>query len=62
MHPYGSINTTAAWKKLHFILSVMSNFQMNDSLSLAAHAFASCVLMSFAVCLDAASEVGEIFH
>ena len=46
MHPYSSIDTTATWKKLRFILSVRSEFHMTDSLSLAVHAFASRVLMS----------------
>ena len=45
--PYSSIDTTAAWKKLRFILSVRSDFHMTDSLSIAVHSFASCVLMSF---------------
>ena len=41
---------TTAWKKkLHFILSVRSDFHMTDSLSIAVHIFASCVLMSFLV-------------
>ena len=47
VHPYGSINTTAVWKKLHFILSVRSDFHMIDSLSIAVHAFVSRVSMSF---------------
>ena len=34
VHPYISIDTTAAWKKLHFILSVRSDFHMIDSLSM----------------------------
>ena len=46
MHPYGSIDTTAAWKKLRFILSVRSDFHKIDSLSIAAHAFVSHVSMS----------------
>ncbi len=33
VHPYSSIDTTAAWKKLRFILSVRSDFHMSDSLS-----------------------------
>ncbi len=41
VHPYGNIDTTAAWKKLRFISSVRSNFHMTDSLSIAAHAFAN---------------------
>ena len=49
VHPYSSIDTTAAWKKLRFILSVRSDFHMIDSLSIAVHAFVSRVLMSFSV-------------
>ena len=49
MHPYSSIDTTAAWKKLRFILSVRSDFHMIDSLSIAVHAFVSRVSMSFSV-------------
>ena len=49
MHPYSSINTTAAWKKLRFILSVRSDFHMTDSQPKAVHAFASHVLMSVSV-------------
>ena len=49
VHPYISIDTTAAWKKLRFILSVRSDFHMTDSLSIPVHAFASLVLMSFSV-------------
>ena len=47
VHPYNSIDTTAVWKKLHFILSVRSDFHMIDSLSIAVHAFVSRVSMSF---------------
>ena len=49
VHPYRSIDTTAAWKKLCFILSVRSDFHMTDSLLIAVHAFASHVLMSVLV-------------
>ena len=49
VHPYSSIDTTAAWKKLRFILSVRSDFHMIDSLSITVHAFVSCVSMSFSV-------------
>ena len=49
VHPYSSIDTTAAWKKLRFILSVRSDFHMTDSLSIAVHVFASYVLMSISV-------------
>ena len=49
MHPYSSIDTTAARKKLRFILSVRSDFHMIESLSIAVHAFVSRVSMSFSV-------------
>ena len=49
VHPYSSMNTIAAWKKLRFILSVRSDFHMIESLSLAVHVFASRVLMSVSV-------------
>ena len=32
VHPYSSIDTTAAWKKLRFILSVRSEFHTTDSI------------------------------
>ena len=47
VHPYSSIDMTAAWKKLHFILSVRSDFHMIDSLSIAVHDFVSCVSVFF---------------
>ena len=49
VHPYSSIDTTTAWKKLRIILSVRSDFHMIDSLSIAVHAFVSRVSMSFSV-------------
>ena len=49
VNPYSSIDTTAAWKKLRFILSVRSDFHMIESLSIAVHAFVSRVSMSFSV-------------
>ena len=49
VHPYSNIDTTAAWKKLRFILSVRSDFHMIESLSIAIHAFVSRVSMSFSV-------------
>ena len=49
VHPYSSIDTTAAWKKLRFILSVRSDFHMIDRLWIAVHAFVSRVSMSFSV-------------
>ena len=47
MDPYSSIDTTAAWKKLRFILSDRSDLDMTESLSMAIHAFGRHVLMSF---------------
>ena len=49
VHPYSSIDTISAWKKLRFILSVRSNFHITESLSIAVHAFASPMLMSVSV-------------
>ena len=49
VHPYSSIETTAVWKKLRFILSVRSDFHMIDSSSIAVHSFVSHVSMSFSV-------------
>ena len=49
MHPYNSIDTTAVWKKVRFILLVRSDFHMTDSLSIAVHVFASRMLMSVSV-------------
>ena len=49
VHPYSSIDTTAAWKKVRFILSDRSDFHMIESLSIAVYAFVSCVSMSFSV-------------
>ena len=49
MHSYSSIDTTAAWKKLPFILSVRSDFHMIDRLSIAVHTFVSRVSMSSSV-------------
>ena len=49
VHPYSSVDTTAAWKKLRFILSVRSDFHMTKRLSIALHAFNSRVLMSVSV-------------
>ena len=49
VHPYSSIDMTAAWKKLRFILLDRSDFHMTDSLPIAIHAFAIHVLMSFLI-------------
>ena len=38
VHPYSSIDTTAAWKRLRFILSVRSDFHMIESLLIVVHA------------------------
>ena len=51
MHPYSSIDTTAAWKKLRFIISVRPDFHMIDCLSIAVYAFVSRVSMSFFGCI-----------
>ena len=61
VHPYSSFDTTAAWKKLHFILSVRSDFHMIDSLSIAVHAFVSCVSMLFSVDETLLSWKGNLF-
>ena len=42
-HAYNSIDATAAWKKMRFILSVRSDLHMTDSLLVAVDAFASRV-------------------
>ena len=49
VYPYSSMDTTAPWKKLRFIFSDRFDFNMIDNLSIAAHGFASCILMSFSV-------------
>ena len=46
---YSSMSTITTWKKLHFVLSERSDFQITDSLSIAVYAFASHVLVSFSV-------------
>ena len=48
VHSYSSIDTIAAWKNC-FILSSRSDFSMTNSLSIAVHAFASHVLISFSI-------------
>ena len=49
VHPYCRIDTTVDWKKLHFILSDKSDFQMINNLSITVCNFASSTLMSFSV-------------
>ena len=43
VHLYSSIDTTAAWKKLRFILSVRSDFHMTDKVFV--HSTASAIFM-----------------
>ena len=43
VHPYRSIDTTATWKKLRFILSVRFDLHMTDSLSVAVHTFGDLI-------------------
>ena len=53
VHPYNSIDTSTAFKKLGFILSVRYDFHMTDRLSIATHAFASpfwCLSRSMSHC------------
>ena len=47
VHPYNRIDTIATWKKLRFILSDKFDFHTMDYISIAAHIFASRLLMSF---------------
>ena len=53
LHPFSqrpsSIDTTAAWKKVRFILLVGSDFHMIESLSIGVHAFVSRVSISFSI-------------
>ena len=49
VYPYSIMDTTAALEKLRFILSDRSDFNMTDNQLIAAHVFASHVLMSFSV-------------
>ena len=49
VHPYSGIDTTAAWKKLSFILSNKSDCHMVDNLLIAVHAYTSCILMSLSI-------------
>ena len=49
VHPYSSIDTTAAWKKFRFILSDRSDFNMINSLLIAVHLFPGHILISISV-------------
>ena len=49
VHPYSRIDLTAAWKKLfYFIREVWFPYDLYN-LSIAVHAFTSCILISFSV-------------
>ena len=41
VHPYSSVDTIAAEKKLRLISSVRSDFHMSDSVLIPVHAFVS---------------------
>ena len=49
MYLYSNMDMSAAWKKFDFISSDRSDFHITDSLSIAVHAFASRILMSFLI-------------
>ena len=49
VHPYSSIDTAIAWKKLCFILSDWPDFHMTDNLMRAVYAFVMCILTLFSV-------------
>ena len=49
VHRYYRNDTTAAWKKLHFILLYKPDFHVIDNQSIAVFAFANLILMSFSV-------------
>ena len=49
VHPYSSIDKTAAWKKFRFNLSDRSDLHIIDSLSIAVHTFARRILTSLSV-------------
>ena len=53
------MDTTAAWKKLHFILLYRFNFNMIDDLSIAVYAFASKHINVIFSRVDAASQCGD---
>ena len=49
VHPYRNMDTTAAWKKVCFILSDRLDFYMINYLSIAVNAFGSRLFMSLSV-------------
>ena len=57
VHPYSSIETTTAWKKLHFILSALSDFY-----TFADNGFVSRVLMSVSVDYDTIGSTLSWWH
>ena len=57
VHPYNSIDTTAIWKRLRFILSVRSDFHMTGSLLIAVYVFDVCFSW-----WDTASYMGELVN
>ena len=59
VHPYSSMDTTAALKKTRFILSDRSDFYVTDTLLITVYALTNRVLVIF-WWRDAASEVGEL--
>ena len=62
MHSYSSIDMTAVGKKLRFSLSDKSDFEMINSQSIAVHAFARCVLVSFSIDETLLSRKDELVH
>ena len=59
VHLYSSIDTTAAWKKMHFISSDRSAFLITVNLSIAVHTFASCPRGVMDKVLDYSLEISE---
>ena len=49
VHLYSRNEITVAWEILRFLISDWSNFHIIDNLSIAVHAFARRILMSFSV-------------
>ena len=47
VHPYSSIDTTAPWKKLRFILSDESDFHLISNLTTAVHALLVALSTNF---------------
>ena len=49
VHPYGTFDTGTAWKKFRFISLDISDYYMNDNLSIAVHTFTKRMLTSLSV-------------